>query len=129
MPHFHIEYSSNLESVVDVAALCEVVRATAEAIDTFPMPGIRVRAIKVDHCAIADGDARHAFVDLIIRLREGRSEEIKKDALAQVFDAMKGFLEPAMKENSIAISAEILDISDELSAKTGTIRDHLGSGK
>ena len=48
MPHFQIEYSANLEKVVDIGALCEVIRATAAEIDTFPLAGIRVRATCVE---------------------------------------------------------------------------------
>ena len=53
MPHFHIEYSANLEDVVDMAALCETLRAVAAGLDAFPMAGVRVRATRVDHVAIA----------------------------------------------------------------------------
>ena len=77
MPHFHIEYSSNLEQVVDIGGLCEIIRATAAEIDTFPTPGIRVRATRVDYLAMADGDPKHGFIDLSIRLREGRADDVK----------------------------------------------------
>ena len=60
MPHFQIEYSANIEEVVDIGALCEAIRAAAAEIDTFPMAGIRVRATCVDHVAIADGDPKQA---------------------------------------------------------------------
>lgn len=125
MPHFHLEYSGNLEDAVDIGALCEVVRATAAGIDTFPLAGIRVRATRVDHFAIADGDVRHGFVDLSVRLREGRDLDVRKDAIARIFEAMKDFLAPAMATRSIALSAEMRDIDAALSPKCGTIRDHL----
>lgn len=125
MPHFHIDYSANVEDIVDIGALCEVLRATAAGIETFPMPGIRVRATRVDHVAMADGDPKHGFVDLSIRLREGRSDEVKTDAVAQVFAALKNFMTPAMATRSIALSAEIRDINAAFSPKFGTVRDHL----
>lgn len=125
MPHLHIDYSANLDGIVDMAALCEALRATAAGIDAFPLAGIRVRATRVDHVAMADGQAKHGFVDLSIRLREGRSEAVKKDALARLFAALKSFMAPAMQTRSIALSAEIRDIDAEMSAKSGTVRDHL----
>ncbi|GGA25982.1 5-carboxymethyl-2-hydroxymuconate Delta-isomerase [Neptunicoccus cionae] len=125
MPHFHIEYSGNLEDVVDMGALCETIRATASAIDTFPTAGIRVRAIRVDHYAIADGDPKHGFVDLSVRLREGRAADVKQDAIARIFSAAKDFLAPVMATRSIALSAEMRDIDGALSPKCGTIRDHM----
>lgn len=125
MPHFQIEYSGNLEDTVDMAALCEAIRAEAATIEAFPMPGVRVRATRVDHYAIADGDPKHGFVDISIRLRAGRADDVKRDATARIFNAAKSCLAPVMRTRSIALSIEMRDIDPDLSPKTGTIRDHL----
>ena len=125
MPHFHIEYSANLESLVDMAQLCEAVRAKAAAIDTFPMAGIRVRATRVDHVAIANGNPKHGFVDLSVRLREGRPHDVKRDAITQIFAVLTDFMTPTMETLSVALSAEMRDIDADLSPKFGNIRDHL----
>lgn len=125
MPHFHIDYSGNLDGVVDMAGFCEAIRAAAAEVEAFPMPGIRVRAVRVDHYAVADGDPKHGFVDLSVRLREGRSAAVKEAAAQQIFDAARQFLEPTMAQHSIALSLEMRDINAALSPKCGTIRDHL----
>ena len=125
MPHFHIEYSANLEDVVDIAALCETVRAAAADIETFPTAGIRVRAMRADFVALADGDPKHGFVDLSVRLREGRSAQVKQDAINRVFGSLKEFMEPTMRSRSVALSAEMRDIDAELSPKFGNIREHM----
>ena len=125
MPHFHIEYSANLESLVDMAQLCEAVRAKAATIDTFPMAGIRVRATWVDHVAIANGNPKHGFVDLSVRLREGRPHDVKRDAITQIFAVLTDFMAPTMETLSVALSAEMRDIDADLSPKFGNIRDHL----
>ncbi|MDE1131712.1 MAG: 5-carboxymethyl-2-hydroxymuconate isomerase [Ascidiaceihabitans sp.] len=125
MPHFHIEYSANLESLVDMAQLCEAVRAKAATIDTFPMAGIRVRATRVDHVAIANGNPKHGFVDLSVRLREGRPHDVKHDAITQIFAVLTDFMAPTMETLSVALSAEMRDIDADLSPKFGNVRDHL----
>lgn len=125
MPHFHIEYSANLESLVDMAKLCEAVRAKAATIDTFPMAGIRVRATRVDHVAIANGNPKHGFVDLSVRLREGRPHDVKRDAITQIFAVLTDFMAPTMETLSVALSAEMRDIDADLSPKFGNIRDYL----
>lgn len=51
MLHFHIEFSANLERIVDIGHLCEMSRAEAATIAAFPLPGIRVRAPRVNHDA------------------------------------------------------------------------------
>ncbi len=125
MPHFHIDYSANLEEVLDMSGLCEAIRSTAAQIETFPTAGIRVRATRVDHYAIADGDQKHGFIDLSVRLREGRPDDVKADAIARVFAALKDYVAPAMAHHSIALSAEMRDIDAALSPKFGNIRDHM----
>ena len=125
MPHFHIDYSGNLESVVDINALCEAIRAGAAEMETFPTPGIRVRATRVDYVSMADGDAKHGFIDLSIRLREGRPEKVKKEAVAHIFAVLKDFMAPVMETNSIALSAEMRDIDAALSPKFGNVREHM----
>lgn len=125
MPHFHIDYSANLEEVVDMAALCDVIRETAAGIDTFPTAGIRVRATRVDHYAMANGDPKHGFIDLSVRLREGRPDDVKQDAITRIFAALQAFVAPAMAAHSIALSAEMRDIDAGLSPKFGNVRDHM----
>ena len=125
MPHFQIDYSGNLENAVDMAAMCEAIRNQAASIETFPLAGIRVRAIRVDHYAIADGNPDHGFIDISIRLREGRSDDVKQDAANRIFEAARDFLAPVMAARSIALSLEMRDIDAALSPKCGTIRDHL----
>ena len=127
MPHFQIEYSGNLENTVDLAGLCEEIRAKAVCIDAFPLAGVRVRATRVDHYAIADGNPKHGFIDISIRLRGGRPEAVKQDATNQIFETAKSFIAPSLESNSIALSLEMRDIDPNLSPKTGTIREHLNT--
>ncbi|MFK7854709.1 MAG: hypothetical protein AB8B79_11375 [Granulosicoccus sp.] len=125
MAHFHIEYSGNLESLINIGEFCELIRSEAANIETFPTPGVRVRAVRVDHYAIADGNPKHGFIDISIRLRGGRPDSVKQEATARIFAVAKQAIEPAMKMHPIALSLEMRDIDPELSPKTGTIREHL----
>ncbi|MBR9841672.1 MAG: 5-carboxymethyl-2-hydroxymuconate Delta-isomerase [Rhodobacteraceae bacterium] len=125
MPHFSIEYSANLEGELDMRAFCETIRAVAAEIETFPMAGIRVRAFRAEHYAIADGDPKHAFIDMSIRLREGRPQEVKEAAVARIFAAAETFLAALMAQRSLALSLEMRDIDAGLSPKAGSIRKHL----
>jgi 5-carboxymethyl-2-hydroxymuconate isomerase len=90
------------------------------------MPGIRVRAFKADHVSMADGDPKHGYIDVMIKLRGGRPMDRKKHATNHVFAALEAFMAPHMANRSIALSLEMRDIDPELSPKSGNIRDHLG---
>lgn len=54
MPHFTMEYSSNLDGVVDFKALCAEVHATITASGLFELGAVRVRAIRCEAYAVAD---------------------------------------------------------------------------
>ncbi len=125
MPHISMEYSTNMEARTDMAAFCNHIRQVAIGTGTFPMPGIRVRTFRAAHVYIADGSDKHGFIDISIRLRAGRPDDVKKATTEAIFEAAKAFLEPAMATHSIALSVEMRDINPDLSPKYGTIRDHL----
>ena len=125
MPHIVIDYSPNVESHVDMSALCELLRSTAATIDAFPMAGLRVRATKADHYAIADGNKRHGYIDVSVRLRAGRSMEVRQAAIQVLFEVAQEYLSPVLSQRSLALSFEMRNIDAELSPKCGSIRDHL----
>lgn len=127
MPHIIIEYSANVEERIEMSTFCELMRQTATSIDAFPMPGIRVRAYRADHYAIADGNGKHGFIDIGVRLRGGRTMAVRKDALQTLFEAASTFLKPTLDDQSLALSMEMRDIDPELSPKIGSIRAHLES--
>ena len=125
MPHFHIDYSANLETVVDFTDFCHVIRRAALQTGVFPLAGIRVRATPCPHYAIADGAPEHGFIDLSVRLREGRPLDTRKAATAAIFEAARAYLAPVMARQPVALSMEMRNIDAALSPKTGSIRDFL----
>ena len=125
MPHFTLDYSPNLEPEVDIAALCDCLRLSAIETGVFPKAGIRVRAFAATHVSIADGDPKHGYIDISVRLRVGRDLQTRQAATHAIFDAARRFLEPVMAQRSLALSFEMRDIDPALSPKCGTIRDHL----
>lgn len=128
MPHIQIDYSANLESRLDVAGLCRVLRDAAVATGILPLAGIRVRAIRAEHVVIADGNPDHAYVDISVRLRGGRTEAAKADATASIFAAADAFCAPVMATSSLMLSMEMRDIDPTLSPKASSIRDYLPGG-
>jgi len=125
MPHFSIEYSANLEDRIDMAALCDILRKAGVETGVFPLSGIRVRAIRCDHHAIADLDPDNAFIDIGVRLRGGRDLETRKKATAEIFAAAERFLEPCFAAFPFALSLEMRDIDPELAPKRSSIGDHM----
>lgn len=125
MPHFHIDYSANLEERLDIAAFCVAIRDAAAQTGVFPLAGIRVRAIRADHVVMADGNPDHAYLDLSIRLRGGRTPQDKARATAHIFAKAEEFCADVLAHSSFMLSLEMRDIDPELSPKVSSIRRYL----
>lgn len=128
MPHIQIDYSPNLEGRLDVAGLCLALRDAAVATGILPLAGIRVRAIRADHVVIADGNPDHAYLDISVRLRGGRSDAAKAEATALIFAAAEAYCAKVMATSSLMLSMEMRDIDPALSPKASSIRKYLPGG-
>lgn len=125
MPHVMIDYSPNLEARLDIAGLCRVVRDAAAATGILPLAGIRVRAVACTHVVIADGNPDHAFLDISLRLRAGRTPEAKARATEAIFAAAEAWCADLLATSSLMLSFEMRDIDPDLSPKTSSIRRYL----
>jgi 5-carboxymethyl-2-hydroxymuconate isomerase len=125
MPHFTIEYSANLDGRVDMGAVVELVRKAAVETGIFPLGGIRVRAIRCEHYAIADGRPTVGFLDMVLRLGEGRDLATRKTAGEHIFKALSAYLDPVFKEIKFALSFDMQINDKETSWKRNNIHEAL----
>jgi 5-carboxymethyl-2-hydroxymuconate isomerase len=125
MPHFTIEYSANLDAHVDMGKVVELVRKAAVETGIFPLGGIRVRAIKCEHYAIADGQKNFGFLDMVLRLGEGRDLATRKQAGAHIFKALSAHLDPVFANSKFALSFDMQINDKETSWKRNNIHEAL----
>ncbi len=125
MPHFTIEYSANLDKRVDMTEVVEIVRKAAVETGIFPLGGIRVRAIRCEHCAIADGNPNLGFLDMVLRLGEGRDLATRKKAGEHIFKALSAHLDPVFAQSKFALSFDMQINDKETSWKRNNIHEAL----
>src|ERR1700693_4620829 len=125
MPHFTIEYSDNVDSLVDMDEVGEVVRRAAVEPKIFPLGGIRVRAIKCEHYAIADGRSNYSFLDMVLRLGEGRDLATRQKAGEHIFKALSAHLDPVFTNSKFALSFDMQINDKETGWKRNNIHDVL----
>src|SRR5215469_10421053 len=125
MPHFTIEYSANLDKRVDMARIVEVVRKAAVETGIFPLGGIRVRAVRCERYAIADGNPAHGFLDMVLRLGEGRDLATRKKAGEHVFRALSAHLDPVFATSKFALSFDLQINDKETSWKRNNLHEAL----
>ena len=125
MPHFTIEYSANLDARVDMGKVVELVRKAAVETGIFPLGGIRVRAVKCEHYAIADGQRNFGFLDMVLRLGEGRDLATRKKAGEHIFKALSAHLDPVFANSKFALSFDMQINDKETSWKRNNIHEAL----
>lgn len=125
MPHFTLEYSGNLDARIDMAEVVEVVRKAAVETGIFPLGGIRVRAVRCEHYAIADGNPQLGFIAMVLRLGEGRDLATRKKAGEHVFLALSDHLDPVFAASKFALSFDIQINDKEMSWKRNNIHEAL----
>ena len=125
MPHFTIEYSANLDQRVDIAKVVEVVRKAAVEAGIFPLGGIRIRAIRCEHYAIADGSPDFGFLDMVLRLGEGRDLATRKTAGEHIFKALSAHLDSVFAQTKFALSFDMQINDKDTSWKRNNIHEAL----
>ena len=125
MPHFTIEYSANLDARVDMAEVVELVRKAAVETGIFPLGGIRVRAIRCEHYAIADGTPQFGFLAMVLRLGEGRDLAARQKAGEHIFKALSAFLDPVFAASKFGLSFDMQINDKETSWKRNNIHEAL----
>lgn len=125
MPHFNMEYSSNLDGRVDFKALCDRVLEVILETGLFEVGAVRVRAFRAEAYAIADRLPENAFIDMSFRIGKGRSAEDKKLTGERIFAAVTDQLADLFATPHFALTLEIREIDPELSWKKNAIHPRL----
>jgi len=125
MPHFTIEYSANLDGQIDMARVVDVVRKAAVETGIFPLGGIRVRAIRCEHFAIGDGNPDFCFLDMLLRLGEGRDLATRQKAGEHIFRALSAYLDPVFAQSKFALSFDMQINHKDTSWKRNNIHEAL----
>jgi 5-carboxymethyl-2-hydroxymuconate isomerase len=125
MPHFTLEYSANLDALVDMGKVVEMVRKAAVETGIFPLGGIRVRAVRCDHYAIADGNPELGFLAMVLRLGEGRDLATRQKAGEHIFKALSDYVDPVFASSKFALSFDMQINDKDTSWKRNNIHDAL----
>ena len=125
MPHMSIEYSANLDAIVDMAAFCTVVQRAILDTGMFEPGAVRVRAFRAEAYVIADRLPQNGFIDMNFRIGKGRVAEDRKRAGEAIFAAAADHLSRLFETPHFALSLEIREIDAQFSWKKNAIHPRL----
>jgi 5-carboxymethyl-2-hydroxymuconate isomerase len=125
MPHFLVEYSSNIEEALDLPALFEKLHTVAQKGGVFPLAGMRSRGLPRDQFRLADGHPDNGFIHVNLRVGAGRDVETLRREGEAIFAVLTDHVDTLFKERPLALSFEISEIHPDLNFKKGNIREYL----
>jgi 5-carboxymethyl-2-hydroxymuconate isomerase len=125
MPHFTFDYSANLEGLVDLKDLAKVIHRTMMDTGLFELGAIRVRGFRTEAYAVADLLEENGFIDMSLRIGQGRSAADRKRAGDAIFAAVSAYLSARFETPHFMLSLEIREIDAEFSWKKNAIHPRL----
>jgi len=125
MPHFTFDYSANLEGLVDLKDLAGLIHRTMMETGLFELGAIRVRGFRTETYAVADLLEENGFIDMSLRIGQGRSEADRKRAGEAIFAAVSAFLSERFETPHFMLSLEIREIDADFSWKRNAIHPRL----
>lgn len=134
MPHLVILYTPNLDSEVDMPALCRTMADTMRAVrdekgrQVFPTGGVRVLAYPAAHAAVADAQRDYGFVYLNLRMARGRSETAKESAGVALAAALRTFFAPVLARRPLGLTLQIDEGAEVFDAKLGNLHAIFAKG-
>jgi 5-carboxymethyl-2-hydroxymuconate isomerase len=115
MAHFIYEYSANLPAeLLDMAALMEKMHFAAAASGVFPLDGLRSRAVRCEEYRVGDGNPDNGFVNLSMKVGQGRDVETRLAIGRQLFEILVDHLQPLLERQPLAISFEMRELEAQV---------------
>ena len=126
MPHFILEYSTNLEQSDDsIHDLFTELHQTAAQTGLFPLKGLRGRAYPCDQYRMADGNPEHGFAHLTIKLGVGRSLEDRQSAAKLFFKILTEHFAEQVSKKGVMLSFEMKELEPVLKFNQNNVPDYL----
>lgn len=120
-----VEYSANLEPVLDLDGLLDRLYRTAIETGMFPLGGIRIRAYKAEHYRIADCDPDNAFVHVTAVVGSGRPLDRRERVSRQLFETLCDALGPLSAASPLAISFNMREFDAVLNFKKNNLHEYV----
>jgi 5-carboxymethyl-2-hydroxymuconate isomerase len=122
MPHITVEYSSNLESWVSVGTLIDELHRTVVQSGLFETAAVRTRALPRSVYRIADGAPENVFLQIVARIRAGRTKEDRKSLGASLLKTAREAIAALPTSAPIALGVEVQEIDPEMLFRHITIK-------
>lgn len=117
MPHLSYDHAPELAQLADMAGFADHMRRAMVETGLFPLGGIRVRGHAATAQSVADGAPGWLWLDMQLRIGQGRSPAERDRAADHLYAAARAYLEPRLAGRPFALSFELREIDPQFSRK------------
>ena len=109
MPHFIVEYTSNIRSEARIPELLKK-GTTVLAEEGYPLLGMRARGLAFDDYVLADGERDCAMVHVTLKVAPGHPITRKQRTCVVVFEMLKAHFGEMLRRRYLLLSVELVEI-------------------
>ncbi len=124
MPHIIVEHSKGIAKTLYIQRLLGNLHEAAMKMPALPTGGIRTRAQSFERYRVGDGALGREFIYIIIRIGQGRTDEIKREIGDTLFEVLTAFTKAHFDAgNPLSLGLEIQEIEKDWTWKKNNIHD------
>ena len=122
MPHIIVEHSKGIAKSLFIQRLIGNLHEAAKTMPALPMGGVRTRAHAVDRYRVGDGEIGREFIYIVVRLGQGRTDEVKREIGETLFGILTDFTaDPFDAGQPLSLGLEIQEIEKDWTWKKNNI--------
>ena len=109
MPHIQIEHSSNIKTKINSTLFDDLIIILTKSANVKP-ENCKCKVLKIKEYYLGVDKAKDSFINLNIKILEGRSKKIINQIGRESLEVLQLFFQPNTKINSIQYSIEIQEM-------------------
>jgi 5-carboxymethyl-2-hydroxymuconate isomerase len=121
MPHITLEYSNNITNA-DFRAIFQELKDRIVATGEAQELGVKCRAVASTDYFIVDGNENYKMINLLFRMREGRSLEVRQTISQIGLKVLEKHFQKEIEAKEIILSTEVKELITGLDLLKNAIR-------
>ena len=123
MAHAIVEYSENIENIINLQDLIDKIHQCCMETGVFPAQGMRTRGVKRELFRVGNVNEEAFFVHIQLKMGPGRKENEKQRAMEEIFSVLELETKNLRKKAPVALSIEVNELPEKLRINNNNLRD------
>lgn len=110
MPYIHLEYTNNIQELIDFQSLFKDIHLLAKKIADVNVANCKSKAQSLECYYMGMGAKENAFAHLNFYFLEGRNSEVKKTLGKGLLDLLKHYYRKSIEDLNLQLTVHVEDL-------------------